>query len=192
LWGLVNYGTPADYAYDVITGVSAGSINTAALAGWKVGDELNSMQWLSDMWKNLHTSDVWQDWRFGKVQGMIQKNGAVDNSPLLTFLRNTIATMEGYQRRVTLATVNVNDGTYTQFDQKNIAFEELADAAVASASIPFVFPPHIWEGKGIFMDGGTVYNINIEGAIQQCLEEVDDESKIIMDILICGAPDHPE
>ena len=118
------------------------------------------------MWKNLHTSDVWQNWRFGKLQGVIQKNGAVDNSPLLAFLKKTLATLDDFKRRVTLATVNVNDGTYTQFTQKNLQFTELADAAVASASIPFVFPPHNWEGKGLFMDGGTVYNINIEGAIQ--------------------------
>ena len=42
LWGLVNYGTASDYAYDVVTGVSAGSINTSALAGWAVGDEFNA------------------------------------------------------------------------------------------------------------------------------------------------------
>lgn len=93
---------------------------------------------------------------------------------------------------MTLAAVNVNTGLYTEFTQKNIAFTDLADAAVASASIPFVFPPHNWGDKGIFMDGGTVYNINIEGAIQQCMDLVDDESKIIVDILICGSPDHPD
>ena len=116
----------------------------------------------------------------------------MDNSPLLAFLKKTLATLDDFKRRVTLATVNVNDGTYTQFTQKNLQFTELADAAVASASIPFVFPPHNWEGKGLFMDGGTVYNINIEGAIQQCMDLVDDESKIIIDIFICGAPEHPD
>ena len=33
-WGLVNYGDPADFAYDVVTGISAGAINTAGLAGF--------------------------------------------------------------------------------------------------------------------------------------------------------------
>lgn len=37
LWGLVNYGTPSDFDYDVLTGVSAGSINAMALAGWESG-----------------------------------------------------------------------------------------------------------------------------------------------------------
>jgi len=41
------------------------------------------------------------------------------------------------------------------------------------------------------MDGGTVYNINIESAIRQCLTKVDDESQIIVDALFCGAPTSP-
>ena len=35
------------------------------------------------------------------------------------------------------------------------------------------------------MDGGTVWNVNIDSAIRQCLEVVDDESDIIVDIAIC-------
>jgi len=34
IWGMLNYGDPADFAWDVVTGISAGSINTSALAGW--------------------------------------------------------------------------------------------------------------------------------------------------------------
>ena len=38
------------------------------------------------------------------------------------------------------------------------------------------------------MDGGTVYNVNMEAAVRQCMELVDDESKITVDVYICGAP----
>ena len=42
------------------------------------------------------------------------------------------------------------------------------------------------------MDGGTVYNINVEGAINSCMDGiVDDESKIIVDVLICGTSEMP-
>ena len=69
----------------------------------------------------------------------------------------------------------------------------MPNAAVASASIPGIFPPYVWEGKGIFMDGGTVYNINVEGAINRCMDGiVDDESKIIVDVLICGESEMKE
>ena len=42
LWGLVNNGDPNDFAYDVITGVSAGAINTAGLAGFAPEEAVES------------------------------------------------------------------------------------------------------------------------------------------------------
>ena len=63
-WGFINYGDKADFAYDIVSGVSAGSMNAAALAGWKVGTEVQAAEYLSDMYKNLKTSDVWVDWSF--------------------------------------------------------------------------------------------------------------------------------
>ena len=41
------------------------------------------------------------------------------------------------------------------------------------------------------MDGGTVYNLNIDSAIEQCLELVDDYSKITVDVLVCNKTPAP-
>jgi len=38
LWGLANYGNETDYYYDVMTGVSAGSLNSASIAGFAPDD----------------------------------------------------------------------------------------------------------------------------------------------------------
>jgi hypothetical protein len=35
------------------------------------------------------------------------------------------------------------------------------------------------------MDGGTVWNTNLVSAVQRCREVVDDDSKIIVDIIEC-------
>jgi len=53
LWGLLHYGNPDDFAYDWISGISAGSINTAALSGWAKGTEKEATEWLSYTWANL-------------------------------------------------------------------------------------------------------------------------------------------
>lgn len=59
-------------------------------------------------------------------------------------------------------------------------------AAVSSASIPTVFPPRLWNGV-LYMDGGTIYNVNIQAAINQCLKQTGgDQTKIIIDTMICG------
>ena len=90
LWGFINYGTPSDFTYDVVSGVSAGSMNTAAFAGYAIGDEASYVQYLSDKYLNLKTEDIYVDWRFGKVQGLTRKDGAVDNSPLLAWLQEVV------------------------------------------------------------------------------------------------------
>lgn len=50
LWGLLHYGNPEDYAWNVVTGVSAGAINTGATAVFATGDELAMTEMISDTW----------------------------------------------------------------------------------------------------------------------------------------------
>jgi hypothetical protein len=40
------------------------------------------------------------------------------------------------------------------------------------------------------MDGGSVYGVDIFTAVQRCREEVDDDSKINVDIIICQEMPH--
>lgn len=100
----------------------------------------------------------------------------MDNSPLLAFLQGMISKFDEFGRRITIGTVDINDGSFHRFDQTNIAFADLAKAAFSSASIPTVFPPYHWEGQGLFVDGSTATNINVADAITQCMELVDDPS----------------
>ena len=53
LWGLTHYGDPNDFKYDVVTGVSAGSINAITLAGWPIGREKEWTESLTDLWRTL-------------------------------------------------------------------------------------------------------------------------------------------
>jgi len=41
------------------------------------------------------------------------------------------------------------------------------------------------------MDGGTVWNVNLDTAVENCMEIVDDYSDIIVDVAICGYQSEP-
>ena len=56
---------------------------------------------------------------------------------------------------------------------------------LASSSVPFVFPNQHIDGR-ILMDGGTVWNSNLEGAVERCREIVNKDEDIIMDVIICS------
>ena len=86
---------------------------------------------------------------------------------------------------MTLGAGNVDNGDFETFDQVNTPFDELHYAALASGSIPGVFPPVQWRDMNL-MDGGTIYDVNINSAVHQCLDLVEDESQIIIDVAICA------
>ena len=97
-----------------------------------------------------------------------------------------LAPYDEFKRRVTIRAVDINTGDFIKFDQNNTGFHEMAKAAVASGSIAGVFAPFSWAGKGLFVDGHTAWNVDVEDAISQCLDLVSDESQITLDILTCG------
>lgn len=61
---------------------------------------------------------------------------------------------------------------------------------MSSSSIPFAFPTTIWdsyEGQQVVCtDGGVAYGTNLVSAVTRCQEQVDDDSQIILDIVVCG------
>ena len=69
-----------DFKYDVVTGVSAGSINAMAVAAWPIGQEKDMAEWASGLWANLKTSNVFQNWEPASVvTGVLEKSGIFDD-----------------------------------------------------------------------------------------------------------------
>lgn len=110
--------------------------------------------------------------------------GCLDDAPALAWLSGVLSQRDGYKRRVSIGAGDANTGDFAVFDQDNTAYDELHHAAVGSGSIPGIFAPHVWRDMAL-MDGGTVYNVDVDSAVRQCKELVEDESQIIVDIAIC-------
>lgn len=90
MWGLHHYGQFEEYEWQVVTGVSAGSINASGAVVFKP-DDLEMTQFLSDTWQILTTEDVWQEWGDGKEAALLMHGGLLNDSPLPLFLQKTIA-----------------------------------------------------------------------------------------------------
>ena len=99
VWGLTHYGNPEDFKWNVITGVSAGGINTAATTVWNVGDEVKMSEFLSDAWANLRSSDIWVNWPGGPVAGLLTKQGIFDTSPAIEFFTNLLSPFGAFSDR---------------------------------------------------------------------------------------------
>lgn len=58
--------------WDVVTGVSAGSINTLATIVFSKGQEADLVQFASDAWANMSSKEVWHNWSVGIAQGIFE------------------------------------------------------------------------------------------------------------------------
>jgi len=183
LWGMY-YGLAdkKEMEYDVVTGVSAGSINLGLVSVYPKGQEEAMVNDLSHRWESLKQDDLYVDWTLGKVRGVTDKSGLVNTQPLTDYLDKFFAEHNNtFHRKFVVAAVDVNTGSYMTFDETE---KNPAKAITSSASIPFIFPSQKWD-HGVAMDGGTVWNLNLISAIDRCKEIVDDESEITIDIVVC-------
>ncbi len=175
------------HLFDVITGNSAGAINSTYLAA-------NAQDWdvatnnLIDLWKRLKPQDVYDlrvrtiselgmKWLGGAVFGGLTPKGShinhlLDTAPLRKLLtreidfndiQNNINTSS--IRGVALSTTNYNSGSNVVYFQGSLEIEDWSrtdrfsireninlDHLMASAAIPFFFPP-VKVGDSYFGDG---------------------------------------
>lgn len=120
------------------------------------------------------------------VRALTDKSGVFDISPAYKLIDGVIKQLGSVKRKFGVSTVDVNTGTYIVWNE-TMARDEQYRAFMSSALIPGVFESDKW-GDYVLMDGGTVWNTNLVTAVQRCREQVDDDSQITLDIIVCGYP----
>ena len=72
-------------------------------------------------------------------------------------------------REFAISSANVDTGNYEVFTKERVALSDMPVIAMASGSIPTVFPNQHYRGMNL-MDGGTIWDVNIDSAVNTCLE----------------------
>lgn len=66
--------------YDVVSGVSVGSINAAGMGLFGPGEDKEMADFLVGLWTNLHNDKVWRFWNSSNpIAGLTNKAGFLDN-----------------------------------------------------------------------------------------------------------------
>lgn len=161
-----------EVAYDVVTGVSVGSINAGAVTLHDIGEEKAAVDWMYDLWSVLKASDVYENWPWGYIQGFTYEEGLWNNQPLRDFLTARLKDFkeEKVYRKTNIIAVDFDTGEVVRYNETT-PFQQLPNTVVASASMPFAFP-HAHMDNHTLVDGGTVWNIDLNGAIDRCREVV--------------------
>lgn len=159
LWGLVNYGDKDDYHYDVVSGVSIGSVNASALAVYAKGEEPEAIDFIYSTWQTITTESIYTNWPGGVAAGLY-KQSMFDTSPGFVTMQSVLSPYSEYKRAFGLSAVNIETGQVVTMNEKNTPIQDLYKAVIASASVPGAFPPTELNGMKL-VDGMTAYNTNV-------------------------------
>jgi predicted patatin/cPLA2 family phospholipase len=137
--------------YDVITGISAGGLNTGFLAYYD--DVREALPLIHSIYANITTADVYTP----AYLSIFSKWAIYDNTPLKETLRGVLAgrTEPAAGPLAMIGATNLNESVLDVFVFNDKSLDEKLDVLIATSSIPLAFPPHTINGT-LYVDGGVI------------------------------------
>jgi predicted patatin/cPLA2 family phospholipase len=184
---LIDNLPPKEVTWDVVTGVSAGTLNGAALAVFAPGDEKAFVDFVYELWNTVDTSKVLKFWPGGIAAGLTIAPSLFDNSPLRQLLKDVVGD-KSIKRHFAVGTCDANTAEYVvyKFEPSDEPLPDYTiETLIASAAIDGVFPPVLRDGRTL-VDGGSIWNANIMSAIEGCRDLGYTDKDIILDYVLCS------
>ena len=146
---------------DVFVGTSAGAINAAFAAGRP--STVDTAIELQRIWLGLTRSQIFPASPLTAALGAL---GVRDHSFPPSGLQRVIERQCDFARLEDAAVpVHVVAADVLTGEEVLLSHGPVVDALLASAAIPGVFPPVVWDGR-LLMDGGVVDNVPIRHAVE--------------------------
>ena len=97
--------------YDVVSGISVGSLNGIAMSSIPIGKEDEYEPLVMGIWKNVVASEVFNLWPGGILEGITDHSALFDDDPLFELL---FEQLEGrtLNRELVIGTSDMNTGLY--------------------------------------------------------------------------------
>jgi predicted acylesterase/phospholipase RssA len=163
--------------WDLITGVSAGSINASYLSTIDKNKEIDNINIFKNLWCSIKNSDVFNPELF--LNGISMFNTNKYKSILETIFKD-----RKILRPLMINTTSLNTSSSKIFTEQDIEKYGFIDIIMSSSSIPILFPPYRFLDD-FFIDGGFSSNIVLDEAIKYSLNHFPEE-EVEIDVVICG------
>jgi NTE family protein len=162
--GVIDKLNQNNKTWDIITGISAGSLNGALLSLYKIENQNQAVKELYKLWNTITASKVYNDNWFPPIDISIY-----DNSPLNKTVYDAISKISSIGKRdIIIGATNLNNGNLDLFYKVDLdSVSNITDIVMSSTSIPVVFPPRYFRGN-YYVDGGTFSDEIIKPAIKLC------------------------
>ena len=162
--GLINYmpDPEVNLHYDVVAGVSAGSLNALGMAPFKPEEITEAAEFLFNLWTSVSDYEVIGNWpNGGLIRGLIYEQGVFNLNPGKKWVTDQFSN-KTVNRVVSFSATDSKSGIYEVFEYNATGDvpDDFIETAFASSSIPLVFPP-TKIGDYELIDGGCVWNIDL-------------------------------
>lgn len=185
--GLVDLLPAIETQYDVLTGVSVGSLNAAGIVGFEKGKEKEAADYVLKLWKDITKDDIFKSWTGGIVNGILFQAGIFNTDPLVDFIKKEIGN-KVLKRRIVLGAADANTAKFEAFSYKATGDlpKDFLTNVYASAAIPFLFPYVKKDDGKVLIDGGAIWMVNLASAITECRDMGFADEDIIVDTFMCS------
>ena len=173
-----NIITNKNYDWNIISGVSSGSINAAYLSQYNTSKELiNEVNNMKELWYNLKTKDVYVN------DYLLNGISLYDNSILEKTLTNLFPNIY-IKNNLLISSTSLASSSKIVWDNTQLQ-NNLVQSIMASTSLPVLFPPYYFQNQ-YFVDGAVSSNILLEETIQFCKDNFP-KSKIHIDLILTNS-----
>lgn len=160
--------------YDILSGISVGSLNCGFLSMFPCGKEKEALEELLSIWTGLRgTKDIHVPWYKGVlwVLPLLWKTSLRNSSPLEKLVRRRldVSASRSSGRELRVGAVSLTTGQYRVFDQN---YSDLPSAILASSSFPGILKPVKMENE-LWTDGGVRDITPIQAAIDAGATSID-------------------
>ena len=163
--------------WDIITGVSAGSINACYLSTIEKDKEFDSVFEFKTLWTGIKDNNVYKsDYFFNGLS-------LYETKPLEEELAKVFNDRVSV-RPVIISATSLTNSEAQHFTNADITKYGFKDLIMCSTAIPLLFPPYPFLDD-MFCDGGLTSNILLYEGINYCIDNFPGED-IEVDVIICG------
>lgn len=172
-----------DVQWNVVSGMSAGSINAGGVSLFPMGQEVAMAQFLKSVWLHLNSSSVFVDWNeIGVPYAIFEEPSLYNNQPLKEYLTRLFT--QGIHRNITIGVTDLSTGEFRNFNE-SVGNEDIVEAIMCAVATSVFFPPREFQGI-TWVDGGSFITMDVFSAVGRCLDVVSDPSDIIVDMIFCS------
>jgi len=180
-----------DVQWDVVSGISAGTLNGLGMALFPKGQEKEASDLLNEVWLGFTGKQDILSQKIpipiigpilGPVLGVFYGESLYNSNPLRKLLEKILKGKK-IQRSYNIGATSIRTGEYLRLT--DLTTKNIVEAALASSAVPGIFPP-VHYGNDTFVDGGVSYFFDLTGAIQICKDKGFENEQIVMDLILCG------